>query len=134
VTAELSPKRDLDDHKLGIVNERVHVTVLDEPGPGGANHEYLLTYHPGMPLGENVPMVNVRLSFQNGAVAEVGVNGITNEALIAVVMDRLRGFQHGAWKNRQTAVALTKLEEALQWLQYRTRERERRGVEGTMAK
>lgn len=132
-TAELSPKRDLSDHKAGCVNERVHVTVLDERGPGNANHEYLLAFHPGLPLGENTPMTNVPLSFQNGAIAEVGVNGITNEALVAVLIDRMRGFQAGKYSCRENALALTHLEDALHWLQHRTRQRQLRGVEGTMA-
>lgn len=73
------------------------------------------------------------LAFQNGPVKEngEGVNGITHEVLLAVVIDRLQGFQSGPYKNRENAVALTKLEEALMWLHKRTRDREARGVEGT---
>jgi hypothetical protein len=34
--------------------------------------------------------------FQNGPIAEVGVNGVTHEVLLAIVADRLRSFQKGA--------------------------------------
>lgn len=53
------------------------------------------------------------------------------EALLAVVIDRLRGFQSGPYGCRENAVALTKIEEATMWLQKRTRDRMARGVEGT---
>jgi hypothetical protein len=59
------------------------------------------------------------------------VNGITNEVLLAIVLDRLNGFQQGEFKSRENALAITKIEEAMHWLHHRTREREARGVEGT---
>ncbi len=74
------------------------------------------------------------ISFQNGPIKEVGVNGVTHEALLAILIDRLRSFQAGPYSNRANAIALTKMEEALMWLQQRTRERIKRGVEGTHAK
>ncbi len=69
--------------------------------------------------------------FQNGPINEAGVNGITHEALLAILIDRLRGFQAGPFKSKANACALTHMEEALMWLNQRTLERMRRGVEGT---
>lgn len=46
----------------------------------------------------------------------------------------MRSFQAGPYSNRANAIALTHMEEALMWLQQRTRERIKRGVEGTHAK
>lgn len=40
-------------------------------------------------------------------------------------------LQDSAYKCRENAIAITKLEEALLWLRKRTMNRERRGVEGT---
>ena len=74
------------------------------------------------------------IHFQEGPINEHGVNGVTQEALLAVVIDRLRSFQFGEYSCRENAVALTKLEEGLMWLQKRTRDRLARGVEGTSAK
>jgi hypothetical protein len=59
------------------------------------------------------------------------VNGVSNEALLAIVEDRLQGFQSGPFACRENAVALTKLQESMMWLQKRTRERMARNVEGT---
>ena len=69
--------------------------------------------------------------FQNGPVKEFGVNGISNESLLAIVEDRLLGFQSGQYACRENAIALTKLQESMLWLQKRTRDRIARGVEGT---
>ena len=91
--------------------------------------------------------MHCHLGFQNGPIAcAEDFNGITNEALLAVVIDRMRGFQYatneagerttapGHYACRENALALTHLEEALFWLQKRTRDRMARGVEGTMKK
>lgn len=56
-----------------------------------------------------------------------------NEALLAIVEDRLQGFQSGQYACRENALALTKLQEAMMWLQKRTRDRMARGVEGSNA-
>lgn len=124
--------RELTDHKLNGLNDALGILVCDDPGSGGANHEYRIT---DTSAGEAVPSkLLASLSFQNGPIQEAGVNGISNEALLAVVIDRMRGFQSGQFACRDNACALTKLEEALMWLQKRTRERVARGVEGTLAK
>ena len=105
------------------------VVVMDEPGAGNACHEYEVRdcedvgCVPGKVLG--------KVSFQNGPIKENGVNGLMNEDLIAIVIDRMDGFQSGDYRCRENAIAKTKLEEALLWLRKRTMDREARGVEGT---
>ena len=126
--------RKITDHKLSGLNEDLHITVIDEPGQGGACHVYSIAYgfNPGTDAGGS--MEKCRIEFQNGPIQECGVNGISQESLIAVVIDRLRSFQAGPYACRENALALTKLEEALMWLQKRTRDRIARGVEGTSVK
>jgi hypothetical protein len=106
------------------------VAAVDDPGVGGAHHQYRISGVQG-PLDHH-PIPTIDLRFQNGAVDEVGANGITNESLLAIVIDRLQGFQSGPFKCRENALALTKLEEAMHWLHHRTRERSARGVEGVL--
>ncbi len=111
------------------------VIVTDEPGQGNANHEYQIS--PALAPaheGQSATCWCQKISFQNGPIKEAGVNGVMNEDLIAIVIDRMRGFQSGDYACRDNALALTKLEEALMWLRNRTNEREARGVEGTHAK
>lgn len=67
------------------------------------------------------------LSFQQGTVPEVGHNGTTNEAVLAVVIHRLK-FLNGKFPCRENALAITKLEEAKMWLDERTRNRVERGA------
>ena len=100
------------------------VVVMDEPGQGGACHEYIIKT---VPSGVVVGNVN----FQNGPVKEFGVNGCHQEDLIAIVIDRLQSFQAGEFSCRENALAITKLEEAMHWLNHRTNARIKRGVEGT---
>ena len=123
--------RTLTDHIVenDSVNHQLHIEVTDEPGAGGANHDYLILHPPDQTA---VGSTNAqRIIFQNGPIKEFGVNGITQEALLAIVIDRLRSFQAGPYSCRDNAVALTHCEDALMWLQRRTRARIKRGVEGT---
>jgi hypothetical protein len=76
------------------------------------------------------PFQQNSIGFQNGPIKEFGVNGCQNEDLIAIVIDRLRCFQKGQFSCRENAIALTKLEEALLWLDKRTADRKARNVEG----
>lgn len=117
--------REITSHKVNGCNEAIKITARDEPGVGGANHTYYLEYD--VPTGREV----IRLHFQEGPIGEVGVNGITNEALIAIHMDRLEGFQSGPFRCYENQDALQSLRRVLDALQDRTRSRQRRGVEGT---
>jgi len=58
------------------------------------------------------------------------VNGITNEVLLAVVIDRLQGAQEGSFKSEHNARAIAALQDAENWLARRTIERMSRGIEG----
>jgi hypothetical protein len=121
--------RELTSHKVNGLNEVLRIVVRDEPGQGGACHSYSIEPTVGNASG-------VRIDFQNGPLQETGglPNGLSNEALLAVVEDRLLGFQSGQFACRENAVALTKLQESMMWLQKRTRDRMARGVEGTNQK
>jgi hypothetical protein len=121
----------------GSMNERIIdsgkytvVVCLDESGAGNACHEYRIEKLIHQNGGEAITEDLGRVSFQNGPIQENGVNGVQNEDLIAICIDRLRGFQSGKFSCRENAIALTKLEEAQMWLRKRTADREARGVEG----
>lgn len=115
--------RELHGHKVNGVNDGIKVTVLDEPGQGNACHRYQAEFGAERHL----------IAFQNGPIKEVGTNGLTHEVLLAIIEDRLRGFQSGPYACRENEKALTKIQEAMMWLQKRTYDRLRRNVEGTNA-
>lgn len=130
--------RQLHGHKVNPANDTLSVTVHDEPGAGGAQHLYTITgfdtrSNPSRDTDSDDGGVyqGMDILFQNGPINEVGVNGVTHEALLEIVADRLRAFQAGPYACKANACALTKIEEAQHWLQSRTLDRMRRNVEGT---
>ena len=122
-------KRELTSHKVNELNEALRIEVLDLPGAGNACHRYKIVPPWKNPVekypAENSTMMRAAcdINFQNGPIAESGVNGISNEALLAIVEDRLLGFQSGTFACRENALALTKVQEAMMWLHKRTRDR-----------
>jgi hypothetical protein len=105
-------------------SESSSLWAVDGAGHGGANHAYSVIKY-GKRGGEIATV-----SFQNGPVKEAGVNGITDAQLLAILIDRMKGFQSGPFSSRENALTITKLEEAQLWMQARTMDRMRRGVEG----
>jgi hypothetical protein len=83
-------------------------------------HRYLLS------VG---PHEQQALHFQEGPVGMTGHNGVQNEQVIAALVHRL-GVLNKAFPCRENSIAITKLEEALLWLEKRTQGRRLRGVEG----
>mgnify|MGYP000119510729 CR=1 FL=1 len=114
--------RTLTDHQVNPANDKLIVQAIDEPGSGGAHLKYIISGHPTGPT---------LIEFQNGPINEIGVNGLTHEALLAILIDRLQGFQSGPYASDDNQVALLSLRQAQNALQRRTRERMARGVEGT---
>ncbi len=112
--------RTLTDHIVegDSANHQLQIEVIDEPGAGGANHEYRIMLPPAI---EGINCFDI--SFQNGPIKEVGVNGVTQEALLAIVIDRLRSFQAGPFASPFNASALQHCAQALADLQQRTRNR-----------
>lgn len=99
----------------------VYVSAISNKNGAAVNgHVYYLTSGP----------VHQELNFQLGPVLEAGFNGTTTESVLAVVLHRLR-VMNAAVPCRENALAITKLEEAVMWLEARTKNREQRGVEGT---
>ncbi|MCK1281493.1 hypothetical protein IVB46_40375 [Bradyrhizobium sp. 61] len=121
--------REITSHIVNPVNDRLRITVLDQPGAGGANHEYRIeATNDGSGLPHKI--ADHHISFQNGPINERGVNGVTQEVLLAIVADRLNSFQNGPFACRENEIALEKVQEAMEALQSRTKARMARGVEG----
>lgn len=128
------PKESVMEEKQELVGHMIrsgkytNVTTGDLPDPecGNARHNYRVEN--SFKSGE--PEIIEVIQFQHGAIKEHGVNGVMNEDLLAMIIDRLQGFQSSKFSCRENAIALTKLQEALMWLEHRTAGRESRGVEG----
>jgi len=59
------------------------------------------------------PNIVVTIAFQRGPEKAVGVNGLTNEVLLAIVIDRLERFQMGPASCEENGEALGLLEHGL---------------------
>lgn len=92
----------------------------------------------GNPAGGYVRGVGLVLDWQNGPLGRDAErkepNGAFVETVISAVKQRIEFYQEasgGKFKCRENAMAITKLDEALLWLNKRTLDRENRKVEGT---
>lgn len=124
--------REIFGHHDGFELTKAIRILADEPGPGGASHEYEINYDE--PDGKNGRRVGF-LQYQKGPRNEPGSTpGVVDLVPLAIVADRLRCFQAGPYPCRENALALTKIEEAMHWIKHRAEDRARRGVLGKSAK
>lgn len=123
--------RNIDLHHDGHgLNESITIEA-DPVGPGNASHRY--TLYVGAPDSDN--QLVGKIQFQEGPRNVAGSKaGVTEAALLAVLIDRLQGFQAGPYACRENAIQLTKLEEVLHWTKARADARAKRGVLGTYNK
>jgi hypothetical protein len=131
-------RRQITSHEVNEANRKLRIDVLDDPSHGGANHLYQVSgfsteSNPSCPFVARYgkPSEHTTLLFQQGGIAEVGVNGLTHEALLAVIIDRMKAFQSGPYACDENRQALTHLEYAVRYLHLRTSRRLQQGVEGT---
>jgi len=118
--------RTVHGHEGSALNNGIKINC-DARDENGGSHVYRLRVGA---QGEHFSS-DQEIEFQNGPLQEAGLNGISDEALLAIVIDRLEGFQTAKYHSRYNALAITKLEEAMHWLNARTTDRQKRGVEGT---
>jgi hypothetical protein len=122
--------RQLTDHKNNKFNrECIEVETSDLRASDNAHHRYVIKVS-GNDAPDFTPVLTCELVFQNGGLKEVGANGITDQSLLAIVLDRLRSFNSGQFGCRENSIAITKGEEMLMWMEKRSNDRARRNVEG----
>lgn len=147
--------RLVTDHQINGLNDAITIEPRGPVGPGGAHTQYVFLLRPNP---QHPATRALFIDFQTKAInGPDDFDGFTNEAFLAMLIDRIKGFQgmppvhpmppgtppgiEGArlapnrpqFQCRENAIALTHLEEALHWLQHRSRDRERRGVDGKRA-
>lgn len=93
----------------------------------------------GMPLGGTFTGTGINIEWQKGPLGNGTTeprqlpNGAFVETVINAAKQRIEYYQESKFKCRENAMAITKLDEALLWLNKRTLDRENRQVEGTHA-
>ena len=129
------------------ISERHEIDAVGNPGGGETSAVGISIRWQNGPLGRGKPLAEIRASdvprgLNPEDVARKEPNGAFVEGVIQAAIGRLQFYQttmkvsiDGKTKQsfacRENAIAITKLEEALMWLEKRTRDREEREVEGT---
>lgn len=72
---------------------------------------------------------SLSFTIQNGPIKEVGVNGCQVNEIVEAAKIIIEGL-NSKFPCRENSMAITKLDECLMWLEKRTKDREKRGVEG----
>lgn len=91
----------------------------------------------GRPAGGFVRGTGLRIVWQNGPLGAPDdpdrqePNGAFVETVIAAAKQRIEHYNEGQFACRENSLAITKLDEALHWLNARTQRRVDANVEGT---
>ncbi len=95
-----------------------------------AGHKYELSnFENPEKDGQVIQFIQKIPSQENPTQLTTVSDGTTNEEVLAVLIDRLNHL-YNKFPSRETAVAITHIETALMWLEKRTKDRIKRGVEG----
>lgn len=121
----------LDEHgelPMGWVPHIPKTLYRDANGVSVTRRQGFNTY--GIHLDRSPETLDVLIPFQNGPISEGSLpNGVTNEALIAVLIDRI-GALNEKFSCAENVLAIESLTTALNALDARTFRRQLRGVEG----
>ena len=115
--------REITTHHVDGLGTELKITAADNIIQGGACALYQLGFD------GSANSLKIALPFQLSVNDRE--NPVTNEALLAVIADRLQSFQEGPLACQENATALTHCQYALMALHRRTRDRTQRGVSGT---
>lgn len=126
-------KHHHDGHGL---NERIDIRAdTKDKLNGGASHNYSIHVDTsGNESRSGNAVLAGSLTFQQGPrYAPASQPGITEAALLAVLMDRLESFQGGPYACAENEAALDHLQLAMVWFKRRADRRAREGKLGTRA-
>lgn len=124
--------------KLNTIQKRNNLNniyAVDEKGPGGANHKYVIEYETFDENKEKEIHKLLEIQFQKGPrKSEDSIHGVLPPELLEVVRDVLKGFQSGKYPSEYNAKAIEHIELALMYLNRRVEDRSERNVLGTYNK
>ncbi len=89
----------------------------------------------GVPTGGFVRGIGIVIAWQDGPLGRdaerKAQTGAYVEDVLGACLERLKYYQSTKYRCPENVLAVSKLEDALQWIQKRTEDREQRLVEGT---
>jgi hypothetical protein len=90
--------REITGHTV-FEDNPIRIVAMDEPSASGCSNHYVIEgYNSETHQSDTAPanhQTRLEILFQSGPPPVVGFNGVTVEALLCVVADRLQGFQNG---------------------------------------
>lgn len=92
-------------------------------------HLYQLANFEGGIPEQEIQFIQKEPTSANDGTLQTVYDGTTNEEVLLMLIDRMKSLQ-SKFPCRENALATTKLEEALMWLERRTAERKARNVKG----
>lgn len=107
----------MDENGVGVWSK-----VQDKDGKDTSGHSYLIGH-------EERSDLDTEIKFQFGPIKEAGLNGITSEALLAVLLDRTKTLNN-RFPCTENQEAIMYMQKALDAFYARTQNRKARGVEG----
>ena len=124
---------DLHHDGHGLNDDLVILADNRDPKAGNSSHRYSVAFK-SEDENKVAPLV-ATIQFQHGPRNVVGSTpGCTTAAIIAILIDHLEGFQTTELRDRDTAIAITELENALLRIKKRADDRAKRKVLGTYNK
>ena len=121
--------REITTHKGGLLNDQLTIIAppLEKTNDLG-DHLYGVLYdrYPGQPCS---PKGQCQILFHAGNPKDE-IRGISNEALMAILIDRYESFQRGPFAHHINEHTIAMLKCAMVLQQERTHERSMRCVEG----
>lgn len=94
----------------------IKALATDQPSENGTRHHYRVAYQPSAG-GPEIDLGIIK--FQNGDAARVGVNGVSDQALLSIVADHIEGFNRGPYACEANRQASYHIREAIRWLKQR---------------
>lgn len=113
------------DHPDNPINKKQNIMIIKKP----EDLEILLNSIKKADYPNERIVSHLDIDFQNGPIKENGINGVQFTGLIEIALEVLKKL-NGAFPCRENSITITKLEEALMWQEARTKDREKRLVEG----
>jgi hypothetical protein len=110
-----------------IEHSNKNVDIYRDESDGNGINKYLVS------MKNDVESILCILNFQNQPFSQ-GVNGISIEDLLYICVDRLNEFQKGGLACEYNKNAIKDINSAILELEKRTKDREKRKVEGTYEK
>ncbi|MBL1322212.1 MAG: hypothetical protein COA63_014305 [Methylophaga sp.] len=87
-------------------------------------------FRPNFPIQIRHDKNSISFTIQNDPIKENGINGCQVNTIFEAGLKILEGL-NDKYPCRENAIAITKFQEGIMWLEERTKDRETRGVEGT---